>query len=197
MTSYEIVSTIIAVLGLVGGTLGFVRAQMSNRKASSALEEARASAVRSTAAHEASADALRRANELTEAMMPTPSVSWRVHLSGFWEVELHNVGDIDAIDVVVSPIDRRHIVAAEALGFETSNLVYAAQVLTPTEFLRFSGHSFNVESSLIVRFRVEWTESGDTMRKHQTVQSSDMTPPASVVIHLDSSIAPSPAPQTF
>ena len=105
-------------------------------------------------------------------MMPKPSAEWQARTVGFWDVELQNVGDAAANDVLVSPIDRSRVAAAEYLGLEASHMVETAEILNPTELLRFSGYRFSGEhdAKSTVRFRVEWAEGGSPTRKQQIVE---------------------------
>jgi hypothetical protein len=60
------INTSIAWLGLIGGGIGFLRAQASNRKAAKAQESADASAVKAADAQADAASALKKSSEMTE-----------------------------------------------------------------------------------------------------------------------------------
>ncbi len=131
--------------------------------------------------------------------MPKPSAEWQARTVGFWDVELQNVGDAAANDVLVSPIDRSRVAAAEYLGLEASHMVETAEILNPTELLRFSGYRFSGEhdAKSTVRFRVEWAEGGSPTRKQQIVECVTATALPPQVAQMASSIAPPPAPRAF
>lgn len=109
MTPAEIVSAAIAVLGLVGGAIGFFRSRKADKASKSAADEAGRASERSIAASEAAARAQERIAAAIESQgQPNSETSqkqvvWRIDKVGDSRLRLTNVGNLIAQRVHIEP----------------------------------------------------------------------------------------------
>lgn len=151
VTLYELIATVIAAIGLVGGAIGFFRSGAADRKSTKAAADAAIALSRSASANEEAAAALKRANELVESQLPKR----RIHFSASWvsgDTYAITCDDLPADSVLIERADRVH------------PLEDVPRSLAPGDSVRFMVSPMTFGSASAPRLRIGFTDpaTGDS-----------------------------------